>query len=318
MAATERRPRQREPLPPEDVLAVEAERNDRAGYSALAAALLVLFGGIALQSIYSDIPHIPLIDSLRDVAGQDIGRPGLLTDKVLFYDDKALSLVLVSVVQAAGALCTGYALVRLYDAAAGRGALVPRFSKLLAMFGAVATALGYVALQAIAAILSHDFATGSDKSTQAAHDALRSGALVAAQFVGFVGTLCLALAFILIALHAMRVGLLTRFLGILGMLVGVLLVVPIGSPVPVVQAFWLAAIGILLLGRWPGGSPPAWQTGRAQPWPSQQEIREQRERARRGDGGAAPATEPPDDGPEAPIGVPSPATSKKKKRKRRG
>ena len=314
MAATEGRRPQREALPPEDVLAVEAERNNGAGYAALAAALLVLFGGIALQSIYSDIPHVALIDSLRDVAGQDIGRPGLLTDKVIFYDDKALSLILVSIVQAIGALCTGYALVRLYEATAGRGAVVPRFSKLLAMFGAVATALGYVALQVIAAILSHDFVTGSDKSTQAAHDALRSGGLVAAQFVGFVGTLCLALAFILIPLHAMRVGLLTRFLGILGILVGVLLVVPIGSPVPVVQAFWLAALGIVLLGRWPGGSPPAWETGRAQPWPSQQEIREQREPGRRAD---AEAPEPAADAPEAPAGTPSPATSKKKKRKRR-
>jgi hypothetical protein len=312
MAATERRAA-REALPPEEVLSREAEHNPRAGYAALAAAVLVLAGGIALQAIYSDIPRVPLLDSLRDVAGQDIGRPGLLTDKVLFYDDKALSLILVSLVQALGALLTGYVLVRLYESATARGSTVPRVAKLLAMFGAVATALGYVALQVVAAILSHDFATGSDQGTEAAHDALRSGVLVAAQFLGFVGTLSLAIAFGLIALNAMRVGLLSRFLGILGILVGVLLVIPVGSPVPIVQAFWLAAIGILLLGRWPGNAPPAWETGRPQPWPTQQEIREQRQRLRSGE----PAPEPPAE-PEVPAGAPSPATARRKKRKRRG
>src|SRR4051794_10766187 len=99
MAATEGRPQRpvREALPPEEVLSREAERNPRAGYAALAAALLVLAGGIALQSVYSDIPRVPLLDSLRDAAGQDIGRPGLLSDKVLFYNDKGLTLIGVSI-----------------------------------------------------------------------------------------------------------------------------------------------------------------------------------------------------------------------------
>ena len=74
----------------------------------------------------------------------------------------------------------------------------------------------------------------------------------------------------------MRVGLLTRFMGVLGIIVGVLFIVPIGSPLPIVQAFWLVALGALFLGRWPSGMPPAWVTGEAQPWPSQQELREAR------------------------------------------
>ena len=34
-----------------------------------------------------------------------------------------------------------------------------------------------------------------------------------------------------------------------------------------VLPFWLVALGVLFLGRWPRGVPPAWSTGRAQPWP---------------------------------------------------
>ena len=51
----------------------------------------------------------------------------------------------------------------------------------------------------------------------------------------------------------MRVGLLTRFMGVLGIIVGVLFIIPLGSSLPIVQAFWLCALGALFLGRWPRG-----------------------------------------------------------------
>ena len=43
----------------------------------------------------------------------------------------------------------------------------------------------------------------------------------------------IALGFVLISLNAMRAGLLTRFMGVLGIIVGALLVFPIPSPVVV-------------------------------------------------------------------------------------
>jgi hypothetical protein len=50
---------------------------------------------------------------------------------------------------------------------------------------------------------------------------------------------------------------------------------------PIIQSFWLAAIAVLIAGRWPNGVPPSWRSGKAEPWPSQQELREQREQARK-------------------------------------
>jgi hypothetical protein len=302
-----------EPAAPaaDEVVAREAQSGPRFGYLALAAAVLVVVGNVALQLVYNDVPRVALVEALRDAAGQNIGRPGLLTDKVLFYNDKAVPLILVALVQAAGALCVGAALVHLHSAAAARQSTVPRLARLLAMLGAVASGVGYVGLQVTAAILSHNFAVQQDHSTPAAHDALRSGALVAMQFVGFIGTLALALAFVLIALGAMRVGLLTRFLGILGVIVGVLLVFPLFGPSAfIVQAFWLAAVGVIFLRRWPGGVPPAWSSGRAEPWPSQQEIREARRRQAGGDK-PAEVERPADDAPGGAAGP-------RKKRKRRG
>ena len=72
----------------------------------------------------------------------------------------------------------------------------------------------------------------------------------------------------LICLNAMRAGLLTRFMGVLGIITGALLVFPLGSPLPIVQCFWLFMLGMLFLGFWPGGAPPAWASGEAMPWPA--------------------------------------------------
>jgi hypothetical protein len=110
----------------------------------------------------------------------------------------------------------------------------------------------------------------------------------------------------------MRVGLLTRFMGVLGIICGALIVLPILSPLPIVQTFWLGAMALLLLGRWRSGVPPAWRTGEAQPWPSQQELREARRRQ------AEPEPEPAATVAETPgtDGRAHPS-SRKKKRKRR-
>ena len=36
-------------------------------------------------------------------------------------------------------------------------------------------------------------------------------------------------------------------------------------------------MGILFMGRWPNGDPPAWAAGEARPWPTQAERRAERE-----------------------------------------
>jgi hypothetical protein len=116
----------------------------------------------------------------------------------------------------------------------------------------------------------------------------------------------------------MRAGLLPRFMGVIGLLVGLLQIVPF-SVQPIVQAFWLIALGALFLGFWPGpGVPPAWRTGKAEPWPSQAELAEQRRAAR---GGGAPQRQrqpqPKAESPEATKRPAPVAGSAKRKRKRR-
>jgi hypothetical protein len=82
-------------------------------------------------------------------------------------------------------------------------------------------------------------------------------------------------------------------------------------PVPLVQAFWLVALGLLLLGR--GTLPPAWRTGKAEPWPSARESAERRREAEQRRQGI----EPEPKAKPKPAAKPHPASSKKRKRKRR-
>ena len=96
---------------------------------------------------------------------------------------------------------------------------------------------------------------------------------MAGSAVGAGGTLAMALSLVLVSLNAMRAGLLSRFMGIIGILTGALLVLPLLAPLPVVQLFWLGALGALFLGRWPGGRGPAWDSGEAEPWPSAAQLR---------------------------------------------
>jgi hypothetical protein len=139
-----------------------------------------------------------------------------------------------------------------------------------------------------------------------------SGEVRLFQFLGLAAQLALGFAFVMICLNAMRVGLLTRFMGILGIIVGVLFVVPLAPGPPVVQSFWLGALAALFAGRWPSGIPPAWTTGRAVPWPSQQELREQRE------GTLEPEPAPAAGAPTSASPSPRSASgSRKRKRKKR-
>jgi hypothetical protein len=124
--------------------------------------------------------------------------------------------------------------------------------------------------------------------TGVAKDKLQSGSVATVAYVGLIANLLLGTAFVLIAMHAMRAGLLSRFMGILGVIVGALTAVPLLGGAPVVQLFWLVAMGILFLNRWPQGRGPAWEAVEEIPWPGAQQRRD----AIAGDGGGGGAARP--------------------------
>jgi hypothetical protein len=205
----------------------------------------------------------------------------------------------------------------LYRAARTRNEQLNPFFGVIAIVGAAAIAISGVALAIASAIWAHDF-VGHGAQTYDQAKSLTGGALLPIlSYAGLLGLLMTAVGYVLISLNAMRVGLLTRFMGYLGIFAGILTIAAI-TPVPVVAGYWLIALAVLFLGRWPTGTPPAWRSGRAEAWPSSQQMREQaRERnlARRG-GGAKPAPKAAQP-VAANTGGSSRATTAKRKRKKR-
>jgi MFS family permease len=320
--ADERRERIPEPGP--QTLADEQRRRIPAAAACIAAGTLTLAGGAATAVVFSDRPTVPVLDALREHLGTPGFGPGLKARQVLWVDANAVKLVLLGVLLALAALAIGVALAQLYRSVKARRPELPKGVFVALVLGTALLSVASLA-QAIGGVIAASaFAGATDQSAAAARDAQASAAVVAAGLMQVVGVFALALAFVLLALNGMRVGLLTRFMGVLGIIVGALFIIPLGSSLPIVQAFWLVALGVLFLARWPTGMPPAWITGEAQPWPTQQELREARleraggdgeERPRRG--GRRERAEPPETpAPEPPERRPHPS-SKKRKRKRR-
>jgi hypothetical protein len=297
---------------PEQQLAWERRQRLPAGIAAIVAAVFTLGGELWSQSIFRDVPKAGFLESLQNaLRSGPVGRaPSVRTAFFEFYDDHAATILASSVVRGIGLIGLGWAVTFLAAATRGRRPELPKPVVYVPLVGALLSAISTVLGSVGSGIAVSNFLDGP-RTVDDAADVGSSSLLVTAQFVGLAGQLALATGLVLISLNAMRAGLLTRFLGILGIITGALVIIPLG-PVPVVQAFWLGALGLVILGRTPGGVPPAWQTGKAEPWPSQRDVAEKR-RAGRGQAPAPAEEEQPE--PVA-AGRQHPA-SRKRKRKRR-
>ncbi|HTP23447.1 MAG TPA: hypothetical protein VMJ65_27830 [Solirubrobacteraceae bacterium] len=191
----------------------------------------------------------------------------------------------------------------------------PTFVGYLAIAGGVIAALSAVGSAVASTVAAHKFVTHGLQTYPEANALLHRVWVVVPNVTVYLGALFVAVALVMVSLNAMRIGLLTRFLGYLGIIAGVLTIIPI-VPIPIVEAYFLLALAYLFSGRWPSGVPPAWASGRSEPWPKTQRERPAREPLL-GRGRGRPAPEP---SPE-PVGAQSPgstrATTPKRKRKRR-
>lgn len=301
----------------EETLAREARQAPRAGAAAIAAGIATvagtILGGLALR----DRPSVTLPQGLRDALAPPSTGNGLLERTVLFVDGRLAELTVAQVLTALAAPLMAVALLHLFRATRARNPALGQGALVAVIAGAVATFVGVLVGQIAVDVSVSDFVGQADHSTVAAHDALQPSAAMTAGLIGFLGRVALGLGFLIVSLNAMRVGLLSRFLGVLGILAGVFLAFPFFS-VPIVQAFWLVAAGVLLLGRYPNGTPPAWESGRAEPWPTRQQLMEQQAEARGADpaAGTRPRDLPPPGSElsEAPERPQQPRSKKKKRR----
>ena len=237
----------------EQQLEWEARWGLPAAIAAFVAGLMLLVSGLLFipEDRKGIEPNPDILLSIHDQAG------AYLTSAVLAA---VASLVLIGV------------FLYLFRASIARGAAVPQWFIYLVVGAPILYAIATVwgALDAID--IADEFEGGSPIRGEAGEDRASdlggsSGLLIGLSTAGTVG---MAFLFVMLPLRARRVGLLSPFMGILGVVAGALIVFRGQLPglATVIQAFWLGALGALLLGRWPGGRGPAWESGRAEPWPT--------------------------------------------------
>jgi hypothetical protein len=279
-----------------ETLQAEARERPRMTVVAIAAAIFTLAAPIVGLAVLKAQPD------------SEIGR-------ALQRQEHFAGLALSALCSVLGLLAITLTLDFLLRAVRARRPELPWQLRPLLWTGGVGLVILLLALQVATSVKLDHFAHDGSQTYEEARAVSDFGAVA---YLGILAQFAFAGAFVAVAVTAMRVGLLTRFLGYLGVISAVLFVIPL-VPIPVVQVYWLGALAMLFAGRSPSGTPPAWQSGEAMPWPSPAEQREQRVReaeARRGGGDVVEGTvAEPGDVPT--TGGPSPATSRRKRKKRR-
>jgi hypothetical protein len=180
---------------------------------------------------------------------------------------------------------------------------LPSVTRILAIAGPVLFAICSVWFQFRQAHAADQFVAGAVKTNKHAESVLRD-ATTAVAGLSLGASIAMGFATLMISLNAMRAGLLSRFMGVLGIILGALFVLPLIAS-PIIQLFWLIALGLLFIGVWPGaGRGPAWDSGEAIPWPSAQR-------------GAPPEAVEPEPEPETEATPNARSPRKRKKRKAR-
>ena len=269
----------------------EAENAKRVGVLSLIAAAATIIGSIVSNAAQAAVPNaedriLTIVDTLRLAAE---GRPipgGRLAAIAEYLSDNPAPFVLGGVLIGLGVLLAFAPLAYIFRAARHRRPELPQIALIAAAIGAVGYGVGLVVTRTSYYLGAASFGDDGDRSNSAAAEALNNSGVAVGGLFAQIGQLALAVGFALVGLNAMRVGLLTRFLGVLGVIVGATLILPLDQ-LGLIRAAWLALAGILILGRWPGGRPRAWSTDEPVPWPTQQQLREERERMRRERAGEA-------------------------------
>jgi hypothetical protein len=160
------------------------------------------------------------------------------------------------------------AAVHLYRATKARKPDESAVVLVMAVYGPLVFALSTVVRAIALSISSADFAGRQFQTIAAADDVFEGPAIVLSTVLGFSGVIALAYWLVKGGLDAMRIGLLSRFMGVIGIAIGPALVLGFGS---LILPIWLAALGFLFLRLWPTRLPPAWTEGRAVALPSSRE-----------------------------------------------
>ncbi|HEX6459271.1 MAG TPA: DUF4386 family protein [Thermoleophilaceae bacterium] len=268
----------------------EARLGSRIGIAALAGALFV---------VASFLVQLPL---LRDKTKNEAGY-------LLSVHKHATAYVVSGLLQMVAFFVVAAVLWYLYRATKHRRPQTPVAGLIFGVVGPVlfgiASAIGPFIIRHFAA----EFAAGVNHTNQHAKDLVKGGSAEVLNIITPIAALSLVFGMVMSNVNAIRTGLLGTFAGVIGVIAGVLYLLPLGPP-QLLLFFWLLSVALILLNRWPGGRGPAWESGEAIKWPT---AADRRGVAAASANGASADAAPAED--QEAAASPSPRTSRKRKRK---
>jgi hypothetical protein len=296
----------------------ELETRRKLAVPALVGGVLYMMSAVTITAALSGAPTVGLLQGLAPaVRGEKSPAESPRTPELRYIANHATALIVGSLMEALAVVALTLVLLFLWSATKYRKSAMWPAMRPLILFGGIAVAVVSLGHQIVSAVLTHNFIASTNHTNAAVEKTLTTGpAIEAVDYIDLLGGLALAIGMVTLMVNALRVGLLARWMAMLGMFAGVLIFLPIGgAQLQVVPALWLVFAGILFFGRWPGGDPPAWKAGEAIPWPPGGRARQQQER--QGRAGRSKPSQQPVPAPE-PQTVPAvQAGTSRKRRKRR-
>jgi hypothetical protein len=211
------------------------------------------------------------------VAGQGVGGGSGESELLRNVDAHRAAQMISSVLQAIGIGLLAAPLYYLFRAAKARsermhgpllGVVIvgPLFLAVLAILSGLSNlhaASDFVSNE-VPRLTAKGIGLGSDRANEAADDTINEAPLrPLAAFFGIAGQIAFLVGMVYTSLHAMRTGLLSRTWGSLGIALGAVSFIFFQFTL-----LWFIYLGLLFAGWVPGGKPPAWTSGKAEPLPT--------------------------------------------------
>jgi hypothetical protein len=234
------------------------EREDRNGRIAGILGISGVLGMILLP------PLLGLSGEFSELAQDDfVGR-------LEAFEAARDDLFAGTLIQSAGIALFAAPLVFLFQAVAARNPKIYKGLIGLAILGPVLVAasgiFSFAAFDSVASEFLDNAPAGVDQN-EAAEDALRDEtSFQIFVYLQLAGGLSLAVAIVYTSFQAMKAGLLTRFLGALGIAAGAGFLL-LGGLGQIFLFGWIVAVSLLIARWWFGDRPPAWAASEAIPWP---------------------------------------------------
>jgi hypothetical protein len=280
------------PVSAGDQLAWERRFGPRAGAAALGGAMFIVASFVSQLSLLR-VKTKNEADTLRAVHAH---ASGYVAGGVL----QLVALLFLAVV-----------LYYLYRAARLRRPQTPPIALVLGVAGPILFGIVGAIGPFVIRHFAMEFVNGANHTNQHAKDLVSGGAARAFGIATLPTGLAFAFAVIITNINSMRAGLVSTFVGIIGVIGGLLFVLPLGPP-QILLFFWLVSMTVILFDRWPGDRGPAWETGEAVKWPT---AMERRTGAAGGQSPQSPVPSPQDRGDELGERSATNRTSRKRKRK---